>query len=72
MTIGAHDCGVSLRTLQERRLVEPDRHPALHPPAVVDVLAVPVAGVGNVRHVHPCVCARECAHNHVQTEAPRR
>lgn len=76
MTICARDCGMSLPTLQELRLVvEPDRYPALHPPAVVDVLAVlvvVVAKVGNVHHVHPYVCARECVHNHVQTEAPRR
>jgi hypothetical protein len=57
----------------------PDRCPAPHPPAavaaaavVVVVVLVVVVAVGDAHCARLYVCARECAHSHVQTEAQRR
>ena len=79
MTIGAHDCGVSLVPRQEHRLLVPDRCPAPHPPpravagaAVELVVLVAAAAVGDGHRARLYVYAHECARNYVQTGAPRR
>jgi hypothetical protein len=78
MTIGAHDCGVSLLPLQEHHPVEPDRCPALHPAAtaVTEAAALAVVVVMEVvavaHRARPCVCVRVRGRTHVQIEAPRR
>lgn len=84
-TTGAPDYGVSPSSPQEHRLVGDDRCPAPLPAAiaaaaaaaaatvgVVVVVAVAVAVVAHALRARPYVYARDCAHDHVQTEVPRR
>jgi len=71
MTTGAHKDEVCPSPLQERRLVGEDRCPAPHPAAIAATV-VAVAVVVDARRARPYVYVYDCAHSHVQTEAPRR
>jgi len=69
MTTGTHKDKVCPSPLQERRLVGEDCCPVPHPAAIAATV-VAVAVVVDARRTHPYVYVYDCAHSHIQTEAP--
>ena len=69
MTTGTHKDEVCLLPLQKCHLVGEDHCPAPHP-ATIAATVVAVVVVVDAHRARPYVYIYDCAHSHVQTEAP--